>query len=103
VDHEPVPLTEVSVCLGHECGDALQSLILKFSHPSADRAEEMFVLRDIARRFESLEAFIEVAFDDETTFYQQLNGTIDGRQSRLAAALLKLTGQFLDRQMTVRA
>ena len=99
INHQPVARACESARLGDECGDAFQSLIAKLFHFAARRAEQVFVMRNIARRFEPAKPLAEIAFDDQATVEEHVDGAINSRGADFLAAGIKFGGDFVGGEM----
>ena len=101
INHQPVARPRESARLGDECGDAFQALVAKFFDFSARRAEQVFVMRHIARRFEPAKPFAEIPFDNQATVEEHVDSAIHRRGADFLATGIKLGGDFVGGEMTV--
>src|SRR5215208_5990072 len=86
LDHQPVPTACEAVGLGDEHRHALEALVAELYHAAADVADEVVVVRRVARGFVALEALAEVARDDEAAAHKHLERAVHrGRADRGAA------------------
>ncbi len=92
-------LTRKAARLGGECGHTFESLVAKLFDLSADRAEQMLVLWDIAGRFETAKAFAEIALDDQSAVNEDVDSPIDGRGADFCAARTEFGGDVLGGEM----
>lgn len=101
INHQPVARPRESARLGDERGNTFQPLVAKLFNFAARCAEEVFVMRHIARRFEPAKPFAEIAFDDQTAVEKHVDGAIDCRGADLLAAGIELGGNFIGGEMAL--
>ena len=100
-DDEPMPLAGEVVLLGQEHRHPLQTLIAKLDHSAAHGADEVLVVRLIARRLEPTKSFAEVALDDESGAEHHIERTIDRRGRHRRTASPQLSFDLVGRHVPV--
>ena len=66
----------VAVCFGKDSGHAFQAFVAKLCNFAAHGAQQMFVVRNVARGLEALEAFAKIALDYEAAAYEHFKCAI---------------------------
>ena len=99
INHQPVARPRESARLGNERGDTFQPFIAKLFHFAARRAEQVFVMRHIARRLEPAKPFAEITFDNQATVEEHVDGAINSSGADFLAAGIKFGGDFVGGEM----
>lgn len=97
----PLPL-EV-VLLGEKHRHPIQTLIAEFNDAAAHGADQVLVVRLVARRLEAAESLAEVALDDESGAHHYVERAIDRCGSDRGTARPELALDLVGRDVAVAA
>jgi hypothetical protein len=98
-----VPAPGEAVRVGDEHRHALEALVAELDHAAADVADEVLVVRLVARGLVAAEALAEVARDHEPAAHQHLERAVDGGRADRRAAHRELALDVLRREVPLGA
>jgi hypothetical protein len=99
MDHEPMALPYVPVCLGEQRRHTLEAFVPELAHLPATCAYQVLVVRLAARGLVAPKPFAEVALDREPAPHEELEGPVQSRRSDTYVARTELARDLLGGQV----